>query len=120
MLLEKRKAVYTENEALRAENREVREEYKAERKEFIDTYKGVFIKRIGNRLDSIPTANLEKAADRIDAMLEKLEANSSMSEERKQAQIDAILALKEIVEDRIENDESDEDVLETFEDLLSE
>jgi len=118
VLIEERKAVSEENESLREESREIRAQYKANRKEQIDTYRDAFVKRIWNRLDNIPTANLEKAAEKIDAMLEKIENDETMSEERKQARLDAVLALKEIVEDRLENDESEEDILEIFSDIL--
>jgi uncharacterized protein (UPF0305 family) len=98
----------------------MRSEYKAERKQYIDTYRDAFIKRIGDRLDKIPTANLEKALEKIDALLEKVENNSRMNEEAKQTQLDAILALKEIILDRLEADESDEDVLGILEELITE
>lgn len=117
-VMKKRKSIYEENKALREDSRSAMSEYKAHRKEYIDTYKGVFIKKIGNRLDKIPTANLEKAAEKIDAMLEKIENNSAMSEERKQSRLDAVIAIKEIVEDRLENDEGDAEILDIIDELL--
>lgn len=117
-VMKKRKSIYEENKALREDSRSAMSEYKAHRKEYIDIYKGVFIKKIGNRLDKIPTANLEKAAEKIDAMLEKIENNSAMSEERKQSRLDAVIAIKEIVEDRLENDEGDAEILDIIDELL--
>ena len=80
---------------------EKREEVREARKEYISTYKTAFVERIGNRLDSVPAAGLEIALEKINAKIEALEENEDMLEEKKESQMDALLALLEIVEDKI-------------------
>jgi len=119
-MLEARKAIFEENKALRSESKEVRMNAREERAEYIDTYKWAFLERIWNRLDGASADSLEKISERIDMILEKTENNTSMSEEKKQARIDAIMALKEIIEEQLEAAEEDQDALEVVSELISE
>ena len=118
-LLEKREDVFKQNTELRAENKEIRKEYRGERGELVSKYKSSFIKRIGNKLDKIPADKLEKVLDRIDAMEEKYEANDKISDERKDKIIAQLLALKEMIEEKLEEDDTEEDMID-IEALLSE
>ena len=51
-------------------------------------------------------------------MIEKIETDDRLSNEAKETKIDAVAALKEIVEERISSLDEDEDVLEMIEELL--
>lgn len=119
-LLEERKEIYEENEDLREENREIREDYRSDRKEYIKKYKKSFVKRLGNALDSIPMEKLEEISERIDTFIEKYESNDAISDTKKNAVLDQLAALKEIIEERLEWDDLEEDVVEMVEDLLAE
>lgn len=83
------------------ELKKMRTEKKEARKEYISAYKGAFVKRIGNRLDSIPTKNLETALEKINARMDDTEENENMSDGAKEVLMDALFALLEIVEDKI-------------------
>lgn len=119
-LLAERKGVYEENSELRMENRETRSDYRSERKEYVEKYRQNFVKRLGNSLDSIPTEKLEEVADRIDAFIEKYEANDTISDTKKDAILDQLAALKVIIEEKLESDEEVDDVTEMVETLLAE
>jgi len=87
-----------ESMSLKAEKRE---EVREARKEYISTYKGAFVKRIGNRLDNIPAKNLETALEKINTKIEETQENDRMSDAKKESYMDALYALLEIVEDKI-------------------
>lgn len=101
-LFEARTEVYEENKELREENKQTRAELKESRKEYIATYKTAFVDRIGDRLDNIPAANLETALEKINAKIDKVEDNENMSDTAKETLMDALFALIEIVELKLE------------------
>lgn len=79
-----------------------RAKLKETRKEYISTYKTAFVERIGSRLDNIPASNLEIALEKINAKMDKVEANENMSDNAKETLMDALFALLEIVELKLE------------------
>jgi len=119
-LLEERHQVYLENETLREENRETREEYRTEREETIDNYRENFAKRLGDRLGRISDANLQKLLDRIDTLLAKYENDTTITEARKDKIVGQLVALKELIEEHMENDDVEADVLDIIEEITAE
>jgi hypothetical protein len=89
------------------ENVTLRAEVKEKRKAYISTYKTAFNTRIGNRLDNIPTKNLETALEKINAKMDITEENENMSDQAKEVLMDALFALLEIVEDKISDIEGE-------------
>lgn len=117
-LLEKRKDVFKENQDLRKDSAEARKEFRGERNELVQKYKDSFISRLKNALDKIPDDKLEKVLAKIDAAMEKYEENEKITEERKDKIMSQLIALKEIIEEKIEERDTEEDGLD-LEELLS-
>ena len=117
-LLDKRKEVFKENQELREENREIRKEYKEVRRETVVAYRTAFVKRIGNALDNMSDEKLEQIAARIDTMIEDFEMKTGISESRRASMLAALMALKEIIDEKLETGDLEDDILETVESLL--
>ena len=117
-LLEQRKEVYEANEILRQENRDIRKEYGNVKREMVEKYRKNFIQRLKGKIEVIPEEKLEEIARKIDTMIERNAANESISSEKKEAMLAALIALKEIIEEKIEGDMVEDEILETIEDLL--
>jgi F0F1-type ATP synthase membrane subunit b/b' len=119
-LFVKRKEVYETNERLRDENKEIRKEYRQTRNETVTKYRAAFIKRLGNALDRIPNEKLENVLDKIDTLIERYESSENVSEERKDKILGQLIALKEIIEEKLEGDDVEDEVNDLVEELLSE
>lgn len=117
-ILEARMKTYEKNEILRQENKELRKDYVGAKREMVEKYKTTFLKRLEGRLDKMPEERLEEVSQRIDAMLEKYENNEDMSHAKKEAMISALIALKEIIEEKMEEMGVQDDVTETIESIL--
>jgi len=102
-LIDARKEVYETNEALRDENKEIRTNYRADRKEHIAKYKKAFVKRIGNALDTLSEEKLIEISERITMFVEKTEANEKLSDEKKEAVLDQLDALQEIIAEQLDS-----------------
>lgn len=118
--MEERKSVFSTNQDLRDENREIRSNFKAAKKEKIEKFRKAFTQRVGSRLETLSDEKLEKVIVKIDTMLERFETQADISEERREDMLSALLALKEMIEEELESDDLEEDVLETVEALLVE
>lgn len=118
-LLEEKQAIHDTNENLREENRDSRKEYRQERNETVQKYRDLFIAKLGNRLESIPNDKLAKVADTIDTLLLKYEENTTLTEEKKDTIMSQLVALKEIIEEKIEGDDLAEEVTGIVDELLS-
>ncbi len=118
-IVDARKDVWAENEMLRKENRDIRSNFRESRKDIVNKYKKAFVKKLGSRLDKVPSDKLVKIADRIDTLIQKFENNGNVSTKRKEAMLSALAALKEIIEEKIEWDSTTNDVVGMIEDLLN-
>ena len=85
----------------------------------VDKYRMAFVKRLGDRLDNIPAEKLEQIAARIDTLIEKYENNENISDRKKEAMLSALMALKEIIDEKLEGDETTDEVIDAIEDLLN-
>jgi len=114
-IIEERKAVFMENRELREESMQMRREYLEVKKTLVVKYKRAFIKRLENVIDSLSEEKLMQVNDRIDAMIEKTQANDTLSDEQKETLLSALVALKEIVEEKLDTDMVSDDVMEVIE-----
>ena len=67
----------------------------------VEKYKQAFLNRLGDRIKKIPTSKLEKVLPKIDKIIERFEKNTKLSKERKERILSQLGALKEIIEDRL-------------------
>ena len=112
------KVVFNTNKQLRTESKENRAEFRAERSQKVEKYRQAFIGRIGNAIEKMLVEKLEKIDQKIDAMMEKISDNERMSESKKDAYLDQLQALKEIISERLEDIEIDDSRDVDLEDLF--
>jgi DNA repair exonuclease SbcCD ATPase subunit len=117
--MKERHEVYKENMEIRKGMHDQRKDFREERKELIGKYKGAFVKRLGDRLDKIPTDKLAKVSEKIDSLYTKIEDNTTMSEDKKATILSQITALQDIIEERLEDVDAEElEIDEEIEDIL--
>lgn len=108
-----RKAVFDENKALRMAHLKAREELRWDRKEHILKHKDKFVTSIWKKIEKIAISKataLEKILVKIDAMMDRFEANTKLSEENKTKILTQLIALKELVEDSLETSEIEQEI----------
>lgn len=111
--IEARKAVFEENKALRKASLEKRRELRGERVSQILTQKEVLTKSLGSRVDTIVQKKPEKVVNiltKVEAMIQKFETNTKLTEVNKQKILDQLKALKELIEDSVTNQEIETEV----------
>jgi hypothetical protein len=116
-LIEKRKEVYEENESLREENRDARKEFRGERAKLVENYKTAFVSRLGVKLDKVSNAKLETILTKVNTMIPTYEANASINATKKDKILGQLVALKEIIEEKIETDDVETEVLDLMNEL---
>ena len=109
--IQDRTEVFEANKTLREENKKTREAYRWARNKMVQSYKANFVKKIGNKLDAISDDRLEKLLDRIDTMESQFEENTEISDERRDTVISQLIALKELIQEHLEDTELDIDSL---------
>jgi biopolymer transport protein ExbB/TolQ len=93
-------------------------EYSENVREKKAVFKEKFNKLLSKKLDKLSNEKLEKVADRIDRALERVEENEKLNLDKKEKIISQLLALLEVIEEKIEH--NDEFSLEIdLEELLS-
>ena len=105
--VEKRVNLFKKNTLLRAESLQKRIDFRWNRANKIIAYKEVFIKKLWDRISRIPTSKLEKLQPKINKFYDKFEKNNKISQEKKDKILSQITALKEIIEERLENIDSE-------------
>lgn len=108
-----RKAVFDENKTLRQEFAKSREELRWDKKEHVLKYKDKFVKSIWKKVEKIAmqkAEKLEKVLVKIEAMMDRFEANTKLSDENKTKILAQLIALKELVEDSLESVEIEQEV----------
>ena len=68
-------------------------------------FKEKFNKLLSKKLDKIPSEKLEKVSERINKALERVEVNEKMDSDKKDKITSQLLALLEIIEEKIEYNE---------------
>jgi len=103
--------VFLNNKKLRNDNNIARKALRGDRGTFIAKYKKSFNLRLKNVIDRIPDAKLNIVATKIDDFLTKTESNTRLSDAKKTKITDQVLALKEIIDERIAASTATTDVL---------
>ncbi len=116
-IIEKQERFSMQDIEMRMNRDKKRDGFRSDRKGFVKAYKWSFIERIGDRLDKIPVENLDKALEKIESRIESLE-DSDMDEERKEARLDAYYALVEIIQDKLDDEETETDIQNILENIL--
>ena len=96
-----------EKEAYKAEAKEMREERRQARQEQISAARENLTQRIqakGVRLSQIPQDKLVQAEEKIEAMIEKYETNEKLSDEVKDAILDQLYALQDMIDAELESE----------------
>ncbi|MDA9128964.1 hypothetical protein N9J72_00610 [Candidatus Gracilibacteria bacterium] len=119
-IFNERKTVLKEKAELLRQNREMRSDNTTVKRETVVQYRTAFVSRIGNALDNLSNDKLEQIVERIDSMIEDFETKSGISDERRDSMLAALTALKEIIEEKLETDNLEDDILDTVEALIGE
>lgn len=80
-------------------------EYSENIREKKDVFKEKFNKLLSKKLDKLSNEKLEKVADRIDRALERVEENEKLDLNKKEKIMSQLLALLEVIEEKIEHNE---------------
>lgn len=100
--LAEREELKAKNDILRKESKETRELYREGRGEKIELYKELLWNKLIPKLPKVSNTKLELISVTIEAMVERLEANTTMSESKKDSLIAQIISFKEIMDDELE------------------
>lgn len=111
-LVDDRTQVFEENKALRDENRQKRDELKAGIENTVAKYKDAFVQKLSAKIAKISDSQVQKLLDTVNAQITKVEANTKLSEANKTKLKAQLVALKEILEDRLNANTSDSTVTE--------
>lgn len=115
-LLEERKDVFLENDNLRKENAKARMEYRWEISDLVSEQKLELLNKIKHNLDDADNAKLERLLSLLEKISIKFE-NAKISDDKKDEVQSKIIALKEIIEEKLDSNISMETELD-FESLL--
>jgi Zn-dependent oligopeptidase len=108
--LKERREVYKENREIRNEISDKRKEFREEKKELVGKYKQAFVSKLGSKLEKIPTDRLDAISQKIDGLIEKFSENTRLSDTKKEALLGQLEALKDIIDDRINATEEEEEL----------
>jgi hypothetical protein len=97
--------------------KEAREQYREGRDETVEMYKEAFLNRLITVLPKVSNEKLDKISDKVDAMLEKVESNEKINEDKKEKLMAQIISFKEIMEEELESREIEEEELD-LEDII--
>lgn len=104
-----RKEVALKNKEIREENQQARIEFRWERQSQIVAFKEKYHAQLWEKITKIwnkKPEKLETILTKIDAMIEKFEANTKLSETNKEKILSQLTALKELIEDTLDQDET--------------
>jgi len=97
---------------LRKKNIENRKEFRGDRAKIIIKYKKRYLAKFGKKIDTIARKSpekLNKVLDRIDSMENKIEENIKLTDKQKEKIFSQLIAIKEMIEDKIEESELNTD-----------
>lgn len=109
-LINKRKDVFLENKAIREENEATRKAYRAELADKVVEHKTVFLDRINAALDKMTDSKIERLLGKLEQIEDRV-SKMNLSEEKADEINSKIIALKEILEEKLELNTSEEDEL---------
>jgi hypothetical protein len=93
----------------------MRREYLEVKKDTVQKYKKAFISRLENVIDELSDEKLVEVNDRIDSMIERTDSNVNISDEQKETLLSALVALKEIIEEKLQSDVMQDDAMQVIE-----
>jgi hypothetical protein len=109
--IEERKALREQNAAIRAEAKEARKEYRGGRDEKVEEYKEIFFGKLAQIIPKVHNDKLAQISEKIEAMVENIEGNEKITEEKKDILLAQVISLKEILDEELENRETEEEDL---------
>lgn len=101
-MVDKRMEVMGTNHEMRKENIDLRYEFRAEKSDMMKKYKATFKLKLKSRLDSISAEKLEKILAKVNTMEETITNNTNISDVSREKMLSQVSALKEILEEKIE------------------
>jgi hypothetical protein len=93
----------------------MKSEYKNRKFELRMKYKKAFAEKLSSRIDKNSDKKLNIIIGRIEAALSKIEANTKISEDKKEKSVAQLVALRDIIVDKIDNTSEDID----FDEILN-
>lgn len=115
--LNERKKIVSKNSELRKQNLKSRLAYRGDISDLVTKQKTKLIDRIQKWLDKMSNSKLERILKKLDIINTKFE-KAKISDAKKEEIASKIIALKEIIEEKLEANNSDEEEL-NIEDLLN-
>ncbi len=109
--IEKKKESFELKMEKRIENKDTSNKFKWKRMDLVRNYKKKFIAKVWSRLDNISDEKLEKISDKIEKLMERYESNDKISEERKDKFMSQLIALRELIEEKLAENALEDDVI---------
>lgn len=100
-VLSLKKAMLDKNMEIRKENWEIRNDFRDQRQALRTKYKERFVKALGTKLDKMSDEKLKKVLAKIEAAIEKTNANEKLSEANKNKILAQLEALKAIINEKL-------------------
>lgn len=101
-MVDKRMEIMDSNNSMRKEHIDMRYEFRAEKKDMIKQYKATFKFKLKSKLDTIPADKLEKVLVKLNTVEENITNNTKLSDEVKEKMLSQVSALREILDEKIE------------------
>jgi molybdopterin converting factor small subunit len=105
---------HAEMETKRAEKEEVREKkkvFKEQRADKISEYRTQFLEKIGDKIEKISDDKLKRILGKLEGLYTKTEANTSLSDEQKETTLSKIIALQDLITEKLEETDLDIEAL---------
>lgn len=99
----KKAELVAENEALRNQAKQARTDFRQWQDAIITKYKDAYFAQLKLVIPKLSDAKLEDVNSRIDAMINKLDANTTMTEEKKTKMLAQLTSIKEIIQEEQDN-----------------
>jgi len=104
-VIEKREELNRKNSILRMNKDELKKEYRWKRDELVQKYKKKFVSKLSSKITKLSTKKLEKVNWKIDKMIDKFEANTKISDSKKDKILAQLISLKELITEELDNRE---------------
>jgi hypothetical protein len=120
VFIETKEKLKLKNEKLRDEAKIAREQYREGRDEQIMIQKEFYLNKLALTIPKVNDIKLENISKQAQKMLEKIEANTKLSTEKKDKISSKIISLIEILEEEIENRAANSEEIIDIEEILTE
>jgi len=99
----KKAELIEKNEELRNQAKEARAEFRQWKDEIVNKYKTLYFAQLKAVIPRLWDTKLEEVSAKIDAMITKIDANATMSEENKAKLLAQITSIKEIIQEELDS-----------------